>query len=242
MAWGAELAQRIPPLASWTFYLVNCETPRDFNATAFKFNLEYGKDLYSGAGPRYNFFFLPGATPEQCIAHYRGEIAARGTRWRQVRQVRMAIKEMKEEEDEGADNSAQESSSDEDEDEDETQPGITNEHGLPGLPWPKHENDWLFTNYRQCLFMYLDPSSDIQSSRNVCLVKFDPMPIKWEEGARVRWDPKEQPICTKYMKLIDEGGGEEDLRDWIQDRRDARWVLEASGATEQAKTPGRKAW
>lgn len=68
--------------------------------------------------------------------------------WRQVRQVKMGLKETKEEEDE-------------DEDADEPQPGITNEDGLPGLPWPKHENDWLFTNYRQCLFMYLDPSSDI---------------------------------------------------------------------------------
>ncbi|KIL84652.1 hypothetical protein FAVG1_12179 [Fusarium avenaceum] len=251
MAWGAELAQSIPPLASWAFYLVNCETPRDFNATAFKLNLENGKDLYSGAGPRYEFFFLPGATPEECVAHYRGEIAARGTMWRHVRHVNMALEETKEEEDEGADNSTQESSSDtdedddeedEDEDEDEPQPGITNEHGLPGLPWPKHKDDWFFTDYRQCLFMYLDPSSDIQSSRNVCLVKFDPMPIKWEEGAVVRWDPMEQPINTKYMKLIDEESGEEDLRDWIQDRKNDRWVLEATDATDQAKTLGWKAW
>ncbi|KAH6953594.1 hypothetical protein DER45DRAFT_490669 [Fusarium avenaceum] len=240
MAWGAELAQHIPPLASWAFYLVNRETPLDFNATTFKCNFECGKDLYSGAGPRYEFFFLPDATPEQCIAHYRGEMAARGTMWRHVRQMKMALKETKEEEDEGAENSAQESSSDEDED--EPQPGIANEHGQPGLPWPKHEDDWFFTDYRQCLFMYLEPNSDIQSSRNVCLVKFDPMPIDWEEGAVIRWDPREQPVCTKYMKLINEEGGEEYLRDWIQDRKKDRWVLGATDATDQAKILGWKAW
>ncbi|SPJ79176.1 uncharacterized protein FTOL_07567 [Fusarium torulosum] len=244
MAWGAEEGQRIPPLASWAFYLVNRETPRDFNATAFKLNLEDGRDLYSAAGPRYEFFFLPGATPEQCVAHYRGEIAARGTMWRQVRHVRMATKDTKEEEDEGADSSAQESSSDGDND--ETQPEITNDQGLPGLPWPKHKEDWFYTNYRQCLFLYLDANSDIQSGphpgRNVCLVKFDPMPIERGEGEVVRWDPTEQPIYTKHMKLIDEEGSEEDLRDWIQDRKNDLWVSEATNATNQAKTLGWEAW
>lgn len=237
MSWGAEESQCVPPLASWVFYLVNPGTSRNFNAIAFILNLESGIDLYSASGSRYEFFLLPGVTPEQCVAHYRGEIATRGTMWRQVRHVRMATKERKGEDKEGADNSAEKSSSDGDNN--ETQPGITNEQGLPVLPWPKHDEDWFFTNYRQFLFMYLDANSDIQSSpdqgHNVCLVQFDPMPMEREEGEVVRWDPMEHPIYTKCMKLIDEKGSEGDLRDWKQDIKNDRWALEASNATDNAK-------
>ncbi|KAI8648648.1 hypothetical protein NCS57_01476500 [Fusarium keratoplasticum] len=242
MSWsGPGNRPNLPYLPSWIFYMVNPEIPRDFDGGTFVFGLERDRMLYSAGGFRYEFFFLPGATAEECIAHYRGEMAARGTMWRQVRKVKMALKKKKHEAgEEGVDDSAEGLSSGDD---DEPQSGITSE-GLPGLPWLKKGRDWYFTNYRNWLFMYLD--ADIQwgpdQDHNVCLVKFDPMPIEWEEGERVRWDPMEHPIHSEHMKARERVGDKEGLIRWMGDRSNDHWAREASEATDDALKLGWKSW
>ncbi|KAH7271058.1 hypothetical protein NW759_001559 [Fusarium solani] len=244
MSWsGSGNRADLPYLPSWIFYMVNPEIPRDFDGCKFVFGLERGgRLLYSTGDFRYEFFFLPGATAEECVAHYRGEIAARGTMWRQVRKVKMALKEKKKHEagGEGVDDSAEELSSGDD---DEPQSGSTSE-GLPGLPWVKRSRDWYFTNYRSWLFMYLD--ADIQwgpdQDHNVCLVKFDPMPIEWEEGETVRWDPMEHPVHSEHMKARERVGDKDGLIRWMGDRSNDHWAREASEATDDVQDLGWETW
>lgn len=40
----------------------------------------------------YEFYFLPGATDEECAAHYRQELAYRGTVWHQINKVNEALR------------------------------------------------------------------------------------------------------------------------------------------------------
>ncbi|EEU41641.1 uncharacterized protein NECHADRAFT_87919 [Fusarium vanettenii 77-13-4] len=241
MSWyGLENRPNLPHLPSWIFYMVNPEIPRDFDGCTFVFGFESNRLLYCAGGFRYEFFFLPGATAQECIAHYRGEMAARGTMWCQVRKVKMALKEKHEAGEEGVGDSTETLSSG---DEDEPQSGITGE-GLPGLPWPKRGGDWYFTNYRSWLFMYLD--ADIHwgpdQDHNFCLVKFDPMPIEWEEGERVRWDPMEHPIHSEHMKARQKVGDKGTLISWMGDRSHDHWAREASYATDDAEDLGWETW
>ncbi|UPL03953.1 hypothetical protein LCI18_014887 [Fusarium solani-melongenae] len=242
MSWcGLENRPNRPYLPSWIFYMVNPEIPRNFDGGAFMSGLEsWSRINYGSGGFRYEFFFLPGATAEECIAHYRGEMAARGTVWRQVRKVKVALKKKHEASKEAVDDSVEELSSDDD---DEPHSGITSEEGLPGLPWLKRSSDWYFTHYRTWLFMYLD--ADIQwgpdQDHDVCLVKFDPMPIELEEGERLRWDPMEHPIQLKHMKAMGRVGDEGLVR-WMSDRSDDHWAREASEATDDAEDLGWETW
>lgn len=63
----------------------------------------------------YEFYFLPGTTAEECVTHYRRELDARGTIWRQIHKVKTALrkKNKQEEDEEGADDSVRGSSSSE---------------------------------------------------------------------------------------------------------------------------------
>lgn len=85
MLWISLRVKRpLPSLASWVFYMVHPDVPLDFDGRAFRSGLEDGHalDLARDSNFRYEFFFLPGATAEECHAHYRGEMEARGTIWR----------------------------------------------------------------------------------------------------------------------------------------------------------------
>ncbi|CAG9947534.1 unnamed protein product [Clonostachys rosea f. rosea IK726] len=216
--------------------MVNPETPRDFDGCAFARGLEDCRTIYYSGSFRYEFFFLPGATAGECVAHYRGELAARGTLWHQVREVTQTWNKKHAASEEAVDDPAEALSPGDD---DEPHFGVTSEQGLPGFPWVKRPSDWYFTNYRNWLFMYLD--ADIQwgpdQDHNVCVVQFDPMPIEGEEGARVRWDPMEHPIHLSHMKVrsrVDD----EALYLWMSDKSHSHWTREACDATDYAEDLG----
>lgn len=132
MSWrGIDMAHNPPKLPSWIFYMVNPETPRDFDGCAFARGLEDCRTIYYNGSFRYAFFFLPGATAEECIAHYRGELVARGTLWHQVRKVTQAWNKKHAASEEAVDDPAEALSPGDD---DEPHFGVTSEQGLPGFP------------------------------------------------------------------------------------------------------------
>ncbi|CAH0003213.1 unnamed protein product [Clonostachys byssicola] len=222
--------------------MVNPESPRDFDGQKFALGLEDSRNPYDNGGFRYEFFFLPGATAEECITHYRGELAARGTIWHQVRKVAQALKEKDAASEEAVDDSAEARPPGDD---DEPHFGVTSEQGLPGFPWVKEAKDWYFTNYRSWLLMYLDadiPRWDSDEDHNVCVVEFDPMPIEWEEGEKARWDPMGHPIRLRYKKARSMVDNEEALTSWMSNRTHSRWAREACEATDIAEDLGWEAW
>ncbi|CAH0017913.1 unnamed protein product [Clonostachys rhizophaga] len=117
--------------------MVNPETPRDFDGCTFSHGLEDCRMVYHMSSFRYEFFFLPGATAEECVAHCRGELAARGTMWHQVRKVTQAWKKHAASE-EAVDDPAEALPPGDD---DEPHFGVTSEQGLPGFPWAKKASD-----------------------------------------------------------------------------------------------------
>lgn len=73
MSWeSVGFTRSLPPLASWVFYMIHPDMPRDFNGCAFSSGLNDGYSLGRGGSFRYEFFFLPGATAEECYTHFRG--------------------------------------------------------------------------------------------------------------------------------------------------------------------------
>ncbi|KAF7547241.1 hypothetical protein G7Z17_g7878 [Cylindrodendrum hubeiense] len=153
---------------------------------------------------------------------------ARGTIWRQIRKVKMAMKKKQQDEGgEGVDDPIEELSPI-----NGSQDGFTSK--LPGLVWPKDDKDCYFINYRGWLFMY--PGADVQwgtdsIDHEVCLVKFDPIPIEWDEDDIVTWDPMEHPIHSKRMNAR---GSEENQNQaavsWMEDRKNANWEVAANDA------------
>ncbi|KAL2752062.1 hypothetical protein ACRALDRAFT_1066143 [Sodiomyces alcalophilus JCM 7366] len=248
MSWsGSEDEPSLPPLSSWVFYMVNPAVAQDFDGCAFQYGLENDRILHRGGSFRYEFFFLPGATPEECAAHYRGELDARGTIWRQIRKVKTALKKKKEEEGEGGadDDSVERSSSSDDESQDGTAGEQQQQQQLPGLVWPKNDRDCYFINYRGWFFMY--PDADVQwganhEDREVYLVKFDPIPIEWEEGETVKFDPMEHPIHSERMSARGRKGYEEGAVSWMENRKNSNWEVAANDATCEARGLGWESW
>ncbi|KAJ4138363.1 hypothetical protein NW768_002187 [Fusarium equiseti] len=97
MTWHGLKTQHLPTLSVWVMYIVNSEIPENFDAKKFQLSFDHDGDPYLGQSFRFEFFFLPNATPEECVTHYRKEIASRGTVWRQIRQVREATKDIRRE-------------------------------------------------------------------------------------------------------------------------------------------------
>lgn len=87
--------------------------------------------------------------------------------------------------------------------------------------------------------------ADIQwgpdQDHNVCLVKFVPMPIEWEEGERVRSGPMEHPIHSEHIKARGRVGKEE-LINWMGNRSNEYWARAASEATDDAEDLGWETW
>ncbi|KAL4722083.1 hypothetical protein ACLX1H_010853 [Fusarium chlamydosporum] len=246
--------------------MVNPETPLDFDATKFRHGFDGDYDPYLGQPFRFEFFFLPDATSEECIAHYRKEMASRGTVWHQIRQVRAATKDrrvarrvtyrreraaMKEEQTrrrEAAEDPASKTSHDEFEEftdyssegynssdrslfhEDDTKPHPTgpNEQKLPGLPWLKDDE---LNGYRQWFLMCTDeqvkwdhagPGYNKQAL-NLRVVEFDPVPIEYEEGEVVRWDPMDHPVRIRQ-------GPDLRFTCWQRERCREYWAMQAMEA------------
>lgn len=227
--------------------MVNPDTPCDFDGCKFQFGLEEDRVRHGGGSFRYEFFFLPGATAEECAAHYRGEIDARGTIWRQIRKVKKALeKKKKDEGDDGADDLADDpaDNSDEGSSGDEPQDGTAGER-LPGLVWPRYDSDCDFVYYRGWLFMY--PDADVEwgatsKDREVNLVRFDPIPIEWEEGEVVRWDPMEHPIYSVQMSARGRDRMADGAAYWMEDRKSTHWEKAANAATCNAQELGWESW
>ncbi|CAG7563871.1 unnamed protein product [Fusarium equiseti] len=97
MSWHGLKTQRLPTLSVWVIYMVNSKIPQEFDTWKFQCTFDHESEPYLGQSFRFEFFFLPNATPEECVAHYKKEIASRGTVWRQIRQVREATKDIRRE-------------------------------------------------------------------------------------------------------------------------------------------------
>ncbi|RGP76989.1 hypothetical protein FLONG3_4927 [Fusarium longipes] len=260
MAWHAIEAQRVPTLPAWICYMVNPEISHGFNARKFCDSFEKDHTYYSEPF-RYEFFFLPGATPEECVAHYHKELAARGTMWPQIRKAWAPIKEKRAAEREKckrqkaeAGDSAQEPSDDENEecehydrsmdryyaqDDEEPQANGPNEQNLPGLPWAKGSE---VCGHRQWLLMCTDdevkwgpaiPGRNEQAL-NIRVVKFDPVPFEEEED-RARWDPMEHPIVVKQDPELW-------FTCWASDRGHGTWANHSIYATQHATELGWETW
>ncbi|KAH6892932.1 hypothetical protein B0T10DRAFT_481120 [Thelonectria olida] len=240
MSWESRGVKRpLPPLASWVFYMVHPDVATDFDGCAFQTGLEDCSGLCRGGTFRYEFFFLPGATAEECHTHYRGEMEARGTIWRQIRKVKRAVKRKKRENgEEVEDDSGQESSSNHD--------VAPSANQLPGLVWPKRDRDCEFVNYRGWFFMY--PDADIKCggaaghARDVYLVRFDPIPQEWAEDEVPKFDPMEHPVHSKRMKARDPEYFECGLFGWMEMRKNSVWEEMADDATRKALELGWESW
>ncbi|KAJ4318911.1 hypothetical protein N0V84_006629 [Fusarium piperis] len=239
MSW--EKSQRskspLPPLASWIFYMIHPDVPRDFDGSKLYGGLEYDYEMCRGGLFRYEFFFLPGATAEECHAHFLGEMKARGTIWRQVRKVKKAIDRKKPDTGEEEDSSTEESSSDDD---------TAVDSRLPGLVWPKRGHDWSDLIYRGWFFMYphagIECRTEEEKARDVYLVSFDPIPEEWDEELDGKFNPLETPIYSKRMKAKSDEWFDNGLFGWMEMRKCTHWAEEVGQATCDAWELGWESW
>lgn len=90
MPWRADVLSRLVPCV---FYIVHPDmTPEVFDGhTMVVVVEEYISGLPVDDRIRFEFYFLPGATDEECTAHYRSELAYRGTVWHQIKKVDEAL-------------------------------------------------------------------------------------------------------------------------------------------------------
>ncbi|KAH7134277.1 hypothetical protein EDB81DRAFT_844854 [Dactylonectria macrodidyma] len=251
MSWRNSGAKHsLPHLASWVFYMVHPDVLRDFDGCAFQRDLEDTQSLCRGEPFRYEFFFLPGATAEECHAHYCKEMEARGAIWRQIRKVKRAINLKKQENAKVAeDDLVQEPASDQDSTSDQesaSDQDATANNQLPGLVWPKHDSDCYYVSYRGWLFMY--PDADINcggaasEARNIYLVTFDPIPQDWTEDEVIKFDPMEYPVYAKRMKARVTEVWEHGIVGWMEMRKVSHWHEEANHATCEALELGWESW
>ncbi|KAH7182294.1 uncharacterized protein B0J16DRAFT_147532 [Fusarium flagelliforme] len=256
MSWGScEANGPLPPLASWIYYMVHPDVSHDFDGCALHDGLTMPSSVGRGGIFRYEFFFLPGATAEECHAHFLGEMKARGTIWRQIRKVKKAIEPEK-----------QESGHQEEEEEDSEcrvnafigqkeydwvhDPSSDEDYAncpLPGLVWPMDDRDCNRVYYRGWFFMYHDADTDCTrgkaETRAISLVRFDPIPLEWDEeqdGVK-KWDPMDHPICSEPIPVVNVGS-DYSVGSWQDIRTRKFWEEEANEATNRAWDLGWKTW
>ncbi|KAJ3458030.1 hypothetical protein MRS44_012139 [Fusarium solani] len=237
MSWESPGVQRsLPPLASWIFYMTHPDVPRDFDGSLFYSSLEQDHQLCRGGSFRYEFFFLPGATAEECRAHFRGEMEVRGTIWRQISKVKEAMNLKKCGNGQGV------------EDDSYQEPGheATADSQLPGLVWPENDDEWK-EFYHGWFSMYphagIECRSAEEKAREIYLVKFDPIPIPdWDEEVECKPSPMERPIVSRRMKAKSEEGFEDGLFGWMETRKMSLWEQAADEATDNALELGWESW
>ncbi|CCT73269.1 uncharacterized protein FFUJ_10048 [Fusarium fujikuroi IMI 58289] len=250
MSWESSGVCPLPPLASWVFYMVHPDVPRDFDGCIFQNGLEDGEPQVRGGRFRWEFFFLPGATTEECHEHYRGELKARGTIWRHIRKVKRAMKLEKqkshqpveddpvEESVSGLGSTKPESSSDEE--------ATANNQQLPGLVWPKHDRDCSFVMYRGWFFVYPHANIDCRgadgAAREIDIVRFDPIDQEdeWGEDEVRTFDPMEHPIHVTRKKAREDY--EQGVKEWMYRRICSHWERSADEATDDALKLGWQSW
>ncbi|KAM0419069.1 hypothetical protein ACHAPT_012008 [Fusarium lateritium] len=259
ISWESTAAKcHLPPLPSWVYYMVHPDVPRDFDGCELHNGLTDDSSLSRGGRFRYEFFFLPNATAKECHAHYRSEMEARGTLWRQVRKVKRAMKLKKQENGEQEESISGEESAlidedtrliiednnNNDEDTMSDQDDTVDSH-LPGLFWPLRDGDCYFVGYRGYFFMYTDAEIETRGAdgeaRNVYLVRFDPIPQEWREDETPTFDPIEHPVHAEQIKIRDPNF-EESLGGWMEMRKCAFWEQEARQTTSDALELGWESW
>ncbi|KAM6512208.1 hypothetical protein FSOLCH5_009926 [Fusarium solani] len=215
------------------------DVPRDFDGSLFYSSLEQDHQLCRGGSFRYEFFFLPGATAEECRAHFRGEMEVRGTIWRQISKVKEAMNLKKCGNGQGVeDDSAEESASDQD---------TATDSRLPGLVWPQNDDECRDSFYRGWFFIYphagIECRSEEEKARDIYRVEFDPIFIPdWDEEVDGGPSPMECPIYSKRMKAKNEEGFESGLFGWMEIKKIAHWEGEANEATHNALELGWESW
>ncbi|KAF4950586.1 hypothetical protein FGADI_8100 [Fusarium gaditjirri] len=212
MSWESRPDQHaLIPLSSWVFYMVHPNVSRNFDGCGFRDGLTRDSKLADNF--RNEFFFLPGATAEECAAHFRGELQTRGTIWPQIRKVDRASKIKEQErgtEDErcsphvsGLDDEEVVSSQGLGHESDENQDKVGGSR-LPGLGWPESDRKLFFRGY---FFMYRDAEVETEGAdseaRHVNLCEFDPIPQDWGYPEDVdveemgEYDPMRHPIVLR---------------------------------------------
>ncbi|RGP66276.1 hypothetical protein FSPOR_6654 [Fusarium sporotrichioides] len=252
MSWKCrEINGPLPPISSWVYYMVHPDVPQEFDGCALHLNLTEEGRFCRGGPFRYEFLFLPGATVEECHAHYLGEMKARGTIWRQIRKEEEDSDEQEEEdsETEGINSANERHEGYEMVYDSESDPDSTADadNQLPGLVWPKYDNDDCdFVGCRGWFFIYHDANTDCSGGkaekRAISLVTFDPIPYPYEEdGVSDEHNPMKNPICSQPMPVRHEYF-ESSLGGWMQSRMRANWEEEANEATHEARKLGWTSW
>lgn len=257
MSWRGEWDNLLlPPLVSWVFYMVHPSVPRDFDGCVFQCGLEDGRMV--GTGGRYEFFFLPGATVKECHAHYRGEMEARGTIWRQIRKVRRAMNLDKRKIGEQVDDNSPQLEDDHVQAEDDlaqaedhstqepaSDPDASADNQLPGLVWPDRDSDCNI-GYRGWFFMYPHANIDCRgadgAARDIDVVTFDPIDQEdmWGEDEVRKFDPMKHPVYATRMKVREDC--ERGVIDWMYLRACSYWESAAAEATDDAFNLGWESW
>ena len=96
MSWQNQSAEDkgLPPLWCWALYFINPDfniSLEVFDSAQFKRGLFKDAALSDFTGERFEFYYLPGATPEDCVAHYRAELEKRGTIWEDLERLDQAL-------------------------------------------------------------------------------------------------------------------------------------------------------
>ncbi|RGP75766.1 hypothetical protein FSPOR_564 [Fusarium sporotrichioides] len=227
----------LPPLASWVFYIVHPHAPSDFDGCAF-FNKLVGGAYDNRGFFRYKFFFLPGATAEECHAHYVAEIKSRGTIWDQITKVKTAMelkgKESAEMIRRGP--SFQYSPSDLDD--------IGNGQ-LPGLVVPDIGKNYT-RFYGNWFFMFADANLNCSGpeglKREMYVVEFDPIPVEIDIDSGDTFDPMQHPIYSRRMEPRGDDEQEKGLVAFMNCRAISYWQREAHEATGDVLKLGWKSW
>lgn len=252
MSWsGHGEGNNLPPLSSWVFYMVHPDVTPDFDGVKFQEELDNAQDMHRGSNFRFEFSFLPGATVEECHAHYLGEMKARGTIWRQIRKVKKIMVPRREQikkerrELEGEEWNEEEDLK-EDAYEDETDDNDDAGEQLPGLVWPKYESETAAQSvgYRGWFFIYPDAGLSLKGEAGLCrdiyLVRFAPVPHP--EGESFTFNPMDHPVHAQKMKARDADYADHGIWGWIYNRMNSVWEREANQATGDAIELGWKSW
>ncbi|KAH6965132.1 hypothetical protein EDB82DRAFT_540345 [Fusarium venenatum] len=226
----------LPPLPCWVFYIVHPHKPSDFDGCAFFERLENEEGYGLTSWCRYEFFFLPGATAEECHAHYVEEIKSRGTIWDQITKVKNAIELYEEKNGKIQPNRPpifEYSPFDRD---------YIEKGQLPGLVVPDHVYNEDFS-YGNWFFIYADANPDCSGreglTREIYVVEFDP--IAEEEQDDEGFDHRD-PIDVERVNARGEPGWERGLVDYMGRRDNSNWKREAIDATGQAFKLAWKFW
>lgn len=209
------------------------DVPRYFDGSLFYSSLQRDHSLYSSCF-HYEFFFLPGATAEDCRNHFRGEMEVRGTIWRHIDKVNEAMNLKK-----CGNGQDEEPASDQD-----TATGS----GLPGLIWPENDDQYQHSFYRGLFFMYphagIELRTEEEKAREIDRVLFDPIFIPdWDEEEECCPSPMECPIYTKRMTAKDtEHGFGSGIFGWMEAEKNRNWEERMNEATCDAKKLGWESW